>query len=177
MHNGLSDIRPRYRNDNIIRTSQAYISDIIHDNKETYFITITIKPKFYKYTSVTQFELSNGEVVGIFNTLTKDYIVVPEHTKAGNIHYHAVVTFREDTQRISFINKLKKNSTLGFVKFDTNEIRNSLKVMEYMTKDLYETLKILPVQLRHKIVSTMQSSRDVDLAVWATEDNYNDELN
>lgn len=136
---------------NIISVTKNYISDLVHDNKETYFLTITLKPYLYKFGSITQFELTQLTVANLLYKATKDFIMVAEHTQSGNIHYHIVLAFSSSLQRILLVNTLKKNRMIGFIKLDPQPVREALKVMEYMTKDLYTTLKAVPFYLRWRI--------------------------
>lgn len=127
--------------------------------KECYFITITIKPKLYQYSSVTQIELTNNILFDLLYKYTKDFYCVAEHTKAGNIHYHAVLEFDPSVygQRTLLINALKKTKIIGFFKLDTKSIEECERVANYMTKDLYETYKILHGTRGHKPVVTVNS--------------------
>lgn len=79
------------------------------------FVTITIKPKLYKYQSTTQYELTFPEIRTILHN-TSDVIGNVELTNDGNIHYHAIVLFQSKLQRITFLNTAKRNRSLGFVK-------------------------------------------------------------
>lgn len=152
MHHG--DTKLAY----LVDHCKGYIIDMLHDNKESYFLTITLKPKLYQFTTVTQFELTHSDIVTMLDAACKDYVIVTEFTKSANIHYHALVTFTSPTHRISLINKLKKNRLLGFTKFDPQPIRSSIRVCDYMTKDLYVTLQCFPPNLRWKVAYNITDS-------------------
>lgn len=137
-----------------INNAKGYLIDMLHDSKESYFITVTLKPKLYKFTSITQFELTHSEIIHIMDRHAADYVVATEHTKQGNIHYHVVAYIPSTAQKITMINMLKKNRLFGFIKFDPKPITHRLQCVEYMTKDLYQTLKVFPVSLRWKVIQT-----------------------
>jgi hypothetical protein len=110
----------------------------------THFITITIKPKLYKYTSHTQFDLT---WVHVHCVLMRAYesIFVAEHTKQGNIHYHAM--FKGDNMAfMSIINGLKKDRMLGHIHvsppFDGG-LACKARAYIYMCKDVNDTMKQL----------------------------------
>lgn len=131
--------------DNTVTTislSQTDVVNYLHDNKESYFATFTLKPKLYKYTSITQLELTNNELFSVLHQCSENFICVAEHTKAGNVHYHAIITFRDNLQRLFLCNRIKKQRLFGFMKLDAEPISNIQGVANYMTKDLYTTCKI-----------------------------------
>lgn len=125
------------------------LKDFLERHNNSYFLTITLKPKLYKFTSVTQLELTNHDVYAILYRNSVDYIVVAEHTQAGNIHYHAVVAFSGKLQRIQLLNMFKKNRALGFVKLDPEPVSNKVATANYMTKELYENYRILTAVRGH----------------------------
>lgn len=116
----------------------------------THFITITLKPKLYKFSSITQFELSFPYVHHVLDQ--RDCIFVAEHTNQGNIHYHAMFE-GNGYGFVSTINQLKKCKSLGHVHIspllqgDMQRIRSYL----YMCKSLVDNLKLLH-QVRHKCI-------------------------
>lgn len=112
------------------------------ERKISYFLTVTLKPKLYKYCSITQLELTNNIVFGLLYRCTDSFVVVAEHTKAGNIHYHAIICLKSDYQKIHLINSLKKRKELGFIHVDSNPVINPKDVSEYLTKDLYTNHQI-----------------------------------
>lgn len=110
---------------------------------DSYFLTITLPPKLYKYSSITQLELTNRIVFGILHKYCKDYVCIAEHTGQGNIHYHAVVKYETKMQAIMLINSFKKNKAIGFIKHDGSTVKEPRKVAEYLTKEFITNYKIL----------------------------------
>lgn len=125
-----------------IRPFKFHVEEHIGLDADAYFLTITLKPKLYKYSSITQLELTNNTVYQILYRCSKSFICVAEHTQAGNIHYHAVVAFGDKLRKIMMINMFKRNKDIGFVKIEDLPIVNKTKVSEYITKDLYVNHKI-----------------------------------
>ena len=116
------------------------IHQFLRDTPNCSFLTITIKPKLYKYNSITQLEMVNSSLYKLLFKHTDKYVCVAEHTKQANIHFHAIVSFVDTSRKIGLINSLKNHKDIGFIKFDS-EISNDIKCSEYMTKDLYENYK------------------------------------
>lgn len=115
--------------------------DFMIKNPQSSFLTVTLKPKLYKYSSITQLEVTNHTLYGILYTTADDFLCVAEHTKQGNIHYHAIVNCSTKYSKILMLNKLKKAKEIGFIKFD-DEINSITKTAEYMVKDVIENKKI-----------------------------------
>lgn len=112
---------------------------------ETFFITVTLKPKLYKFTAHTQYQITTYDMDKCIYQ-SDDYILVPECTKDGNIHYHAIVSFRNALQRISFIDSVKKNKTLGFIKLTPKPLDNKEsfdRAYNYLLKDVHTTTKLV----------------------------------
>lgn len=105
-------------------------------SSKSMFLTVTLPPKLYKFSSVTQLEITNKILYSILNATTDDYFVLAEHTKQGNIHYHAMVTCSEKRRYVLLMNKLKTNRSFGFIKLI--DIGNYNKCAEYMYKDVYD---------------------------------------
>lgn len=113
------------------------------------FLTVTLPPKYYKYSSITQLEITNNELYKILLTTCDSFICIAEHTQAGNVHYHALISHSNKYGTILTCNKLKKSRLFGFIKVNT-EINNKSKCAEYMIKDLKENDKIFSSLPGHK---------------------------
>lgn len=112
----------------------------------SYFFTITLKPKLYKYSSVTQYELTYGTIQHHLMTTVQDFEFVPEHTQQGNIHYHGWIYDNNPLQRINLLNKLKRDRTLGFIKMTPEVIITNEQIKrshDYLCKDYVNTRKLL----------------------------------
>lgn len=110
------------------------------------FITITLKPKLYKFQATTQYELTVCEIQHIFNQRCNDTTFVCEITEAGNIHYHAMTIFTDKVRKLCFIDAIKRNKHFGFMKITPNSIDhidNLTRSANYLTKELLVTSKIL----------------------------------
>lgn len=123
--------------------------EFIYNKPNVKFLTITLQPKLYKFSSITQLEITNNDVYKILLTTCDDYICVAEHTEAGNVHYHALVSHNNKSGIILTANKLKKNRNLGFIKI-TTDIKNKKKCAEYLLKSLRENDKIFSSNPGHK---------------------------
>lgn len=117
------------------------IIEYLRSCRHAHFLTVTLKPKLYKFSSITQLELTNNDLFHILYGSTASYHCVSEHTSSGNVHYHILFDTINEYSAIMLINKLKKHRSFGFVKLD-KDIHDLVKVSEYMTKDLYNTAKI-----------------------------------
>lgn len=113
--------------------------DMVSDN--CFFITITLPVKLYKYTTTTQYELTRGYLSHILMTTADKYVFVPECTRQGNVHYHALV-YVKGKPPILCINKIKTCRNFGMMKVtptpvDTKE--SLVRCKEYLKKDLSNT--------------------------------------
>lgn len=110
------------------------------------FITITLKPRLYKFQSMTQYEMSVNEVTAILCNSVRA-VMGCELTKDGNVHYHAIVKFRDKLNRINVVNCLRrKKNLIGYYKLTDNAIShtdNLERSIRYLTKDLLDTQNIL----------------------------------
>lgn len=107
--------------------------------------TFTLSNKLYKYSSITQYELTKNDINSMLSTSGSRYVLSTELTEVGNVHYHAIVYFNDNYSQISFINKLKKKRNFGFYHIKNKiESREALKrTCEYLLKDVTTTMKVL----------------------------------
>lgn len=111
--------------------------------KDYMALTITLKPKLYTYQTITQYEMTINYISSILRQ-AKSGTYVTEITKAGNIHYHAVIKTRDKSNGIYIINAIRKNRLIGFYK--VKEIKDSKHLedeFKYLHKDIKETARIL----------------------------------
>lgn len=117
----------------------------LHNTSIISFITMTLKPKLFKYQCITQYELTIHDVIKILDQCTLRYMLAVELTSKGNIHYHAIIVNATKYGKVSLINRLKKSRTLGFSHV-SNEIEcaEGLKrAITYLLKDMDTTARIL----------------------------------
>lgn len=110
------------------------------------FFTLTLQPKLYKYTTMTQFEMTHLEVQHIISSCARSCTILStEITQQGNIHYHFICCFEEKHHKVALINKLKKKRLLGFVNVspDITCIQEANRALIYLFKDAKTTAKIL----------------------------------
>lgn len=108
-----------------------------------YFITITLKPDLYKYSSITQYEMTVNAVKEILAKYNNYYVMVAEHTADANIHYHAMIVPRDRYANIALINKLKKGRLFGFIKQNSEPVIERQRTFNYLKKELFYTQKTL----------------------------------
>ena len=73
-------------------------------------------------------------------------LISTELTKEGNVHYHAIIHFRSNLNRITVINNIKKKRILGYYKITHNAIThidNLKRTIQYLHKDVSTTKSIL----------------------------------
>lgn len=134
--------RPSVRPLEIYNEINESVIQQLANYKQTGFLTVTLSPKLYKYSSVTQLELTNNILYKLLYKNTAHYTIVAEHTKQCNIHYHALVSFTDSgPQQIGLLNKLRSQKLFGFVKFDSS-IGDNVKACNYLTKDIYDTIEV-----------------------------------
>lgn len=127
----------------------SHITEVYHpveyvNTLKWLFITITLKPKLYKYSSVTQFELTRLDVESIFlsSNVKADFSV--ELTEQGNVHYHAVICSPDKFKAIHAINKFKRNRAFGHIHIKPIGSQQEYeRAINYIQKDIEGTKKIL----------------------------------
>lgn len=107
------------------------------------FVTITLSPKIYGGTVLSQYYQTYGIISRILEKFCFDYYMMPEVTSAGNVHYHGWAMMR-NLRRIPFmINEIKKKrNILGFVKID-KITTGYTKILCYIIKDWSETRQFM----------------------------------
>lgn len=106
------------------------------------FVTITLKPRLYKYSFNTQYELSQREIAHMLTIHSNDFVMVAEATKSGNVHFHAIIIADDIYHQVTIINKFKKDKNLGFIHI--KEVNSDLSpIINYMLKDIHETYKLI----------------------------------
>lgn len=120
----------------------------IEKSEQTRFITFTLKPKYYKFKSNMQRELTQHEICSKLREYTTEFVMTCELTKQGNIHYHAIAVFKNQVQFIKWNDLLKGKRSLGYHRVTPNAItqdENMVRSKEYLLKDLEQTSKIINV--------------------------------
>lgn len=108
----------------------------------SWFYTITLNPKLYKYTFNTQYDITRFEVMKILD-ISDHYSFVVEATKDGNCHYHAWCYCNNPFSRILIINKFKSSKFIGYVMLNREPIIDTQRTYNYMIKDYKNTHKLL----------------------------------
>lgn len=123
----------------------------------TFFVTLTLPPKMYKYASITQWEITSGVISDIFMQWG-GIIVVPELTHDANIHYHGIIKFHDVVKKCQFIDKCKRNRDIGYIKVTKNpliKLEEWQRAIYYLLKDLPDTHKVLSQsRMQYRIVYT-----------------------
>lgn len=116
----------------------------IPDN--SWFITITLNPQFYRRRAHYQYKAIVEPVKTILKSFCKEFTVIPELTKAGNIHLHGYIVFTDEEleiieyRKIHLLDKLK---IIGMSKINNEKIQEKVRTTAYMTKSIEETNAII----------------------------------
>jgi len=96
-------------------------------------VTLTFKKDFITLDPISLHRYVELKLIrsSIWNKL--NYILYPEYTKAGNLHYHGLIYNCYDTEAIRAVKWWRR--TFGYVKPEL-EIRHYDKWSEYITKDI-----------------------------------------
>lgn len=123
----------------IVRKFRPHLSDNL------LFVTVTLKPKLFKYQSLTQYELTKNEFTHLLQITTDKSVWVVELTKDGNVHYHFMALVHSKFHRFNMINKFKAKQIFGFIKVSNSvESEDSLnRVAQYLTKEIEVTQRVL----------------------------------
>lgn len=111
----------------------------------SFMVTITLKPKLYKYSSITQHDMTINVLKALLSNQASGYVLATELTLSGNVHYHAFVMTPCKYRRITLLNTIKKNRYFGFIKVsnEVHDMSNVYACLTYMIKDVDTTKKIL----------------------------------
>lgn len=130
----------------------------MHKCGEKWFVTITLRPKAYKYNANRQHLMMRELLREIGDCFWDQCEGAVELTDKGNIHFHGLCIFinagsddRDRTNRLAFINYMKKISRI-----DIQRPHDIEKVQEYIKKDLHITAAVMNVsenQLKWKFVN------------------------
>lgn len=118
-----------------------------------YFITITLSPKLYKYYFTTQYDMTVNELRSILLTNADKSMMVIESTKQANVHYHGIVLFKDEIQKLVFIDKIKRKRVFGFCKITDKPIdtlESFERAFKYLTKDIKTTERLLYTRAGYK---------------------------
>lgn len=106
--------------------------------QDSRFLTITYKEAKFGvdcYEPKDMFIRTIGMVLKRIHKVSVDYLVSPEFTHGGNIHYHIIFSFESVNQMEYFYLKiLPAMRRDGFIKIVT--IKNMAKCQEYIRKDI-----------------------------------------
>lgn len=116
---------------------------------KSFAFTVTLKPKFRMVKGVSmlapwQYDMSYEHICDLLHSVNVTiYTVVAEITKAGDIHYHAVLNSEDDYKGLQYnlACVIKDSKIFGF--FVLKEIKDMEGWITYMTKDLESTHKLL----------------------------------
>lgn len=118
----------------------------VEKGPNTYFITQTLKPKFYKFNINLQRELTQNTIGQLLKEFSKEFILTCELTKQGNVHYHAIVVFKNSVSLIRFIEQTKKKNYIGMSRVTPAPILHDegmVRSKEYLIKDVDKTIKFI----------------------------------
>lgn len=141
--------------------------------KCAWFMTVTLKPKVYKYSTTTQFELSVQELEHICILHSTAFAFVPEITKQGNVHYHGWITFFDTLNKIHFINNIKKrHNMLGFLKINDQPIEEVDRTYQYIIKEL-KPITAKAINSVRSIVTTNLNTSSVEVNLCEASNGLN----
>jgi len=108
----------------------------------SYAITLTIKPKWYKFTIEEQKSILKNELMNMSGDI--DYHVIIELTQSYNVHAHGIIRLKNDKNRLRPLLELKylhnmfrKCSVIGFIYL--KQITNLFEWKEYCYKNYTQT--------------------------------------
>lgn len=110
-----------------------------------YSFTVTLQPKWFKFTATEQYDMTFTPLYQILSSLSARFGCIAELTKAFNIHYHGVITFNLDENNKlymkAFNDAFRKSLFFGFV--NIKQITDEQGWINYLKKDLLDTKKLI----------------------------------
>lgn len=125
------------------------------------FVTLTLKPKYYKYPVREQFSKTFAILQQILGQLyTSEGSIIAEVTEQCNIHYHMWIKCKYD---IDYLRLQDAWRSIGFVKITKEVIKTEKSIMNvkrYMDKQAEERTELLS-GLVHSFHFTQVRNRDI----------------
>ncbi len=112
----------------LLRTVEVYT--------QKYGATLTMKRKFHDEDPIILHRIVMDKIIRSRVWKGKKYILFPEFTKNGILHYHCVIWDMYQTDYINMVQWWRRS--FGFVKMEL-EIRHYKKWIDYITKDYNKT--------------------------------------
>lgn len=125
--------------------------------KYSLFLTVTLPKRLNSEFTGYQFNVTYPCIVSILNRYCYDFCLVTEVTEDANVHYHAWIILKKQSDKCFLCAAIKKDKNLGFYKLDKNAIEDQHRVYKYMRgecdkdkegKDLKAAHKIMPLETR-----------------------------
>lgn len=115
-----------------------------HATSYLYFITFTLKPKYYNVSASEQLVKTYDKLCQILKIYPGFFTLVPELTLRGNIHYHGVWWINDPSQYQTLLKRVR--TVIG--NYDSKLIKPNIKDLErvwkYMHKDIPQTQDMIP---------------------------------
>lgn len=112
-------------------------------------ITVTLHPEMYAQSALKQYKKTIKIIGSLLEAYSDRFVAVAELTRHGNIHYHAVVSWRAANEYAQdmFKDDMKSLSKIfGNIMFNDHVIENEKerqRVINYITKEIPKTQRIL----------------------------------
>lgn len=139
----IEDVSPSYENRDIeipLEIKERYAS-AFQELGADYFITITYHPRcrllFDQFTPSAQLSATRKELVALLK-LGTNFILKPELTQQGKIHYHAMLKI---TDKIKWYKKILPTLN-AYGRMRVENIRNAEKCMNYILKEYNDYCQI-----------------------------------
>lgn len=120
------------------------------------FVTITIRPHIIlcpsgkKQTAKRQYLKVINSLTNYLDNLTNDYVMIAELTKAGAIHFHAIVNITDLFVAV-LTDSLNSSKHFGNTQIDCIEDLNHLNnIKNYLLKDYAKTLYVVNRLCKHE---------------------------
>lgn len=117
-----------------------------HIGPHLWFVTITLKPKLYKFQALTQYEMTVNDFHKLLEQRVQNAVHVTELTETGNVHYHAIIKTTDKIKLLSFVDAIKRSRSFGYIKLTSNPIHfkeNLIRSAHYLVKELNVTAKVI----------------------------------
>jgi len=113
-----------------------------------WFVTFSIKPDLYSLNVRNQFKKTIPSIIAILDNMTEKYVMLMETTKKSNVHYHALVQFKDNNSQMMGVlleDQMKAHRVIGNTKVNDTQVleENYPRTIEYLFKDYDKTHKIL----------------------------------
>ncbi len=124
------------KEDNIVREAIIKVLNLAIRESDTVGVTFTLKRKYHNEDNKWMHRYIQEKIEKSRIWKKKKYVLIPEFTSSGNLHYHSIIWGSYQCEVMKMVNWWRR--TFGFAKAEL-ELRHPECWIKYITKDYGKT--------------------------------------